>query len=119
MCFFPMAIKFDGIKLNSVALSVCSVWYSFLAMIQLLYYVPPPSTTHPTTFVQGHLDEPLQLAMSKPTEALGDRIVRHAKVPKDLMRDSWNPRCRGCRHIPSELLGSARSFDTHVKRPLA
>src|SRR5215468_1769070 len=36
MCCLPMAINADGIKPNGVTLSICSVWYSFLAMIQLL-----------------------------------------------------------------------------------
>src|SRR5215471_8994423 len=115
MCFFPMVIRFDGVKLNGVTLSACSVWYSLLAMIQLLRHVPSPSTTHPTTFVQGHLDELLRLAVSKPTEVLGDRVVRHAKVLEDFMRDLRNPRCGGCRHIPSAPLETARPFDTHVE----
>src|SRR5215831_3298222 len=115
MCFFPMVIRLDGVKPNGVTLSACSVWYSLLAMIQLLRHVPPPSTTRPTTFVQGHLDELLRLAVSKPTEVLGDRLVRHAKVLEDLMRDSRNPRCGGCRHIPSAPLVTARSFDSYVK----
>src|SRR5262245_50907628 len=98
-----------------MALSVCSVAYSFLAMIQLLHQVPPPSTTHPATFVQDHLDELLHVAMSKPTEVLGDRIVLHTKVPYDLMIDSWNPRHGGCRRISSDIFSTARSFDTHIK----
>src|SRR5215831_3975087 len=36
MCCRPMVTNSDGIKLNGVPLSVCSVWYSLLAMIQLL-----------------------------------------------------------------------------------
>src|SRR5262252_3946250 len=36
MCCLPMVINTDGIKLNGVAPSVCSVRYSFLAMIRLL-----------------------------------------------------------------------------------
>src|SRR6266849_4005559 len=43
MCFFPMVINSDGIKLNGVAVSVCSVWYSFLAMIQLLLHSCAPA----------------------------------------------------------------------------
>src|SRR5258708_31833535 len=69
----------------------------------------------PTTFVQDHLDELLQLAMPEPTEVLGDRIVRHAKVTKDLMRDLRNPRRGGRRRILSDLLWTARSLDTHLK----
>src|SRR6266481_2608600 len=38
MCCLPMVINADGIKLNGVAPSVWSVWYSFLAMIQLPRY---------------------------------------------------------------------------------
>jgi hypothetical protein len=66
-------------------------------------------------FVQDHLDELLRSAMSKPTEVLGNRIVRHAKVPKDLVRDSRNPRRGGCRRIRSDLLWTARPFDTRFK----
>src|SRR6266436_6634345 len=96
MCCLPMGISSDGIKPNGVAPSGCSVWYSLLAMIRLLRCsCAPPSTTHPTTFVQDHLDELLQLARSKPTKVLGDRIVRHPKVPKDLVRDSRDPRRGG------------------------
>src|SRR5258708_14671443 len=114
MCCLPMVINADGIKLNGVAPSVWSLWYSFLAMIQLpCYSCAPPATTHPTTFVQDHLDELLQSAMPKPTEVPDDGIVRHAKVPKDLARDSRNPRRGGRQYIVSDLLGTERSFDTH------
>src|SRR6266481_4568411 len=109
-----MVINADGIKLNGVAPSVWSLWYSFLAMIQLpRYSCAPPATTHPTTFVQDHLDELLRSAMPKPTEVLDDGIVRHAKVPKDLVGDSRNPRRGRRRHILSDRLGTERSFDTH------
>jgi hypothetical protein len=63
-------------------------------------------------FAQDHLNELLRSAMSKPTEVLGNRIVRHAKVPKDLVRDSRNLRRRGPRRIRSDLLRAARPFDT-------
>src|SRR6266436_9666013 len=39
-----MVINADGIKLNGVAPSVSSVWYSFLAMIQLLRYSCTPAS---------------------------------------------------------------------------
>src|SRR5215468_9336583 len=58
MCCLPMVMNTDGIKLNGVAPSVCSVWCSVLAMIRLLRQsCAPPADTHPTTFVQDHLDE--------------------------------------------------------------
>src|SRR5262252_4563952 len=53
--------------------------------------------------------------MSKPTEVLGDRIVRHAKVPKNLVRDSRNPRRGGRRRICSDLLRTTKPFDTRFK----
>src|SRR5258707_15597737 len=43
MCCLPMVINADGIKLNGVAPSVWSVWYSFLAMIQLPRYSCAPA----------------------------------------------------------------------------
>src|SRR6266478_9702331 len=42
MCCLPMVINADGIKLNGVAPSVWSLWYSFLAMIQLPRYSCAP-----------------------------------------------------------------------------
>src|SRR5262249_55384821 len=111
-----MVINADGIKPNGVTLSICSVWYSFLAMIQLRRCsCAPPAATHPMAFVQDHLNQLLRSAMSKPTEVLGNRIVRHAKIPKDLVRDSRNPRRRGRRCISSDLLRTARPFDTRFK----
>src|SRR6266404_2859617 len=44
MCCLPMVINADGIKLNGVAPSVWSVWYSFLAMIQLPRYSCAPAS---------------------------------------------------------------------------
>src|SRR6267143_207524 len=44
MCCLPMVINADGIKLNGVAPSVSSVWYSFLAMIQLPRYSCAPAS---------------------------------------------------------------------------
>src|SRR5258708_7024621 len=44
MCCLPMVISADGIKLNGVAPSVWSVWYSFLAMIQLPRYSCAPAS---------------------------------------------------------------------------
>src|SRR5215471_7962195 len=64
-------------------------------------------------FVQDHLNEPLRSAMSKSTEVLGDRIVRHAKVAKDLVRDSRDG--GGRRRIRYDLLRNARPFDTRCK----
>src|SRR5215470_6656149 len=66
-------------------------------------------------FVQDHLDELLRSAISKPIEVLGNRIVRHAKVPKNLVRASRNPRRGGRRRIPSDPLWTARPFDTRFK----
>jgi hypothetical protein len=84
--------------------------------MQLLrYHVPAPPRTHPTAFVQDHLDDLLQLAMSKSTEVPRDGIVRHAEVPKDFVRDSRNPRRRRRRRTQSTLHRTARSFDTYVK----
>lgn len=44
MCCLPMVINADGIKPNGVAPSVWSVWYSFLAMIQLPRYSCAPAS---------------------------------------------------------------------------
>src|SRR5258708_25947860 len=44
MCCLPIFINADGIKLNGVAPSVWSVWYSFLAMIQLPRYSCAPAS---------------------------------------------------------------------------
>src|SRR5260370_38464025 len=44
MCCLPMVINADGIKLNGVAPSVWSVWYSFPAMIQLPRYSCAPAS---------------------------------------------------------------------------
>jgi hypothetical protein len=72
-----MVINADGIKLNGVAPSVWSVWYSFLAMIQLPRYSRAPANHDTSNHVCAGplLNELLQLAMPKPTEVLNDRIV--------------------------------------------
>ena len=83
-----MVINADGIKLNGVAPSVWSMWYFFLEMIELPRYSCVPASYDTSN---------------------------HVKVPKDLVRDSRNPRRGRRRRILSDLLGSERSFDTHRK----
>src|SRR5260370_13838321 len=44
MCDLLMGRNEVGIKLNGAAPSVCSVWYSFLAMMQLRRYCRAPAS---------------------------------------------------------------------------
>src|SRR5258707_1237966 len=101
MCFFPMVINPDGIKLNGVTVSTCSPWCSFLAMVELLRYRAPPPCTNIQQRVWDHLLELVQLVISKPTEILGYFVVRHTEVPKDIMRTPRNP---GRRCILSDIV---------------
>jgi hypothetical protein len=96
MCCLPMVINADGIKLNGVAPSVWSVWYSFLAMIQLPRYSCAPARYDTSNHVCA---------------GPFGRTAPIGYVETD--RDSRNPRCGGRRHIVSDLLGTERWFDTH------
>src|SRR5215831_7785902 len=96
-----MVINADGIKPNGVTLSICSVWYSFSAMIQLLRCSCVPAN-HDT----------FNDACAGPFERTAP--IGHVEIDRSIGR-SHRPTCQG-REGSRERFAGRRRSSTHPLR---